>query len=166
MSPQKRPLGEADMFTVSRRRGFSLIELVIVVVILGIIGAIAIPRMSRGSEGAAESALKANLQALRGAIDLYAAEHQGTFPTAADFEDQMLLFTDASGGTSTTKTGDFIYGPYLRSVPPLPVGTNQGNAGVAAADGAGVGWLYNETTGTIVSNTGTEGNGTTQWNAF
>ncbi len=159
-------MGELQMMSRARRRGFSLIELVIVVVILGIIGAIAIPRMSRGSEGAAESALKANLQALRGAIDLYAAEHQGAYPSVGDFVDQLTLYSDASGATSATKTGDFIYGPYLRSIPPLPVGTNQGNSGVAAADGAGVGWLYNETAGTIVSNTGTEGNGTTQWNAF
>jgi general secretion pathway protein G len=154
------------MVRTTRRRGFSLIELVIVVVILGIIGAIAIPRMSRGSEGAAESALKANLQALRGAIDLYAAEHQGTFPTAADFADQLTLYTDASGATSATKTGDFIYGPYLRAIPPLPVGTNQGNTDVAAAAGADVGWIYTEADGTIVSNTGTEGNGSKQWNEF
>lgn len=154
------------MKSMTRRRGFSLIELVIVVVILGIIGAIAIPRMSRGSEGAAESALKANLQALRGAIDLYAAEHQGAFPEVGTFSDQLTLYSDATGATNATKTGNYIYGPYLRSIPPLPVGTNQGNTGVAAADGTGVGWLYNETAGTIVSNTGTEGNGTTQWNAF
>lgn len=154
------------MVRTKRQRGFSLIELVIVVVILGIIGAIAIPRMSRGSEGAAESALKANLQALRGAIDLYAAEHQGSYPATGDFADQLTMYTDAAGTTSATKTGDFIYGPYLRAIPPLPVGTNQGNTDVAAAPGAAVGWIYDETQGTIVSNTGTEGNGSTQWNEF
>lgn len=150
------------------RRGFSLIELVIVVVILGIIGAIAIPRMSRGSEGAAESALKANLAALRGAIELFAAEHQGAYPTEADFADQLLLYTDSTGATSATKTGDFVYGPYLRSIPPLPVGANQGDNGVAAADAAGIGWIYNETTGAISSNTAnTEVNGAgTPWNQF
>lgn len=152
----------------ARRRGFSLIELVIVVVILGIIGAIAIPRMSRGAEGAGESALKANLQALRAAIDLYAAEHGGTFPAVATFEDKMLMFSDSSGATSATKTGDFIYGPYLRALPPLPVGANQGDSDVAAADAAGVGWIYNETTGAIRSNTAdTEVNGANvAWNTF
>ncbi|MGP1272665.1 MAG: prepilin-type N-terminal cleavage/methylation domain-containing protein [Phycisphaerales bacterium] len=156
------------MIMQSRRRAFSLIELVIVVVILGIIGAIAIPRMSRGSEGAAESALKANLAALRGAIELYAAEHQGAYPTVADFSDQLLLYTDPTGATSATKTGDFVYGPYLRAIPPLPVGDNQGNTGVAAADATGVGWIYNETTGAISANTAnTEVNGAgTPWNQF
>lgn len=160
--------GDEPLKKNQHRRGFSLIELVIVVVILGIIGAIAIPRMSRGSEGASESALKANLQALRGAIDLYAAEHGGTFPATGTFDDQLLLYTDATGATSATKTGNFIYGPYLRSIPPLPVGANQGNNGVAAADGAGVGWIYDDATGSIVSNTTAgETNGAgTPWGDF
>ena len=62
------------------RRGFSLIELVIVVVIIGIIAAIAIPRMSRGTAGAADSALGGNLNVLRNAIELFATEHGGKFP--------------------------------------------------------------------------------------
>lgn len=150
------------------RRGFSLIELVIVVVILGIIGAVAIPRMSRGAEGAAESALVSNLATLRGAIELYAAEHGGTFPTVADFDDQMLLYSDATGATNATKTGAYMYGPYLRAIPPLPVGTRQGENGVAAADAATVGWLYTASTGTITANcTDAEVNGAgKQWNDF
>ncbi|MEM8756330.1 MAG: prepilin-type N-terminal cleavage/methylation domain-containing protein [Planctomycetota bacterium] len=152
----------------SNRRGFSLIELVIVVVILGIIGAIAIPRMSRGAEGASESALRTNLQALRSAIELYAAEHGGAYPSVANFEDQMLLFSDHTGATNATNTGDYIYGPYLRAIPPLPVGANRGDSGVAAADGAGVGWIYNATTGAIQANTeNTEVNGAgVPWNSF
>ena len=133
-------------------RGFSLIELVIVVVILGIIGAIAIPRMSRGAEGAKDSALISDLAVLRSAIDLYQTEHEGTFPTVADIADQLTQYTDIAGNTSATKTGVFIYGPYLRSVPALKVGTNRGNAGIAAADAAGVGWIYNATTGEISAN--------------
>jgi len=60
------------------RRGFGLIELVIVVVIIGIIAAIAIPRMSRGSQGAADSALAGNLSVLRNAVDLYQTEASHT----------------------------------------------------------------------------------------
>lgn len=154
--------------SIHSRRAFSLIELVIVVVILGIIGAVAIPRMSRGAEGAAESALVSNLATLRGAIELYAAEHGGTFPSEASFSDELLLYTNASGGTSATKTGAFIYGPYLRAVPALPVGTKQGNTGIAAADAAGVGWIYDETTGAISANCAdSEVNGSgRQWNEF
>ncbi|MFN7021807.1 MAG: prepilin-type N-terminal cleavage/methylation domain-containing protein [Phycisphaerales bacterium] len=142
------------MFSIARRqsRAFSLIELVIVVVIIGIIAAIAIPRMSRGATGANDNALSGNLSVLRKAIDLYQAEH-AAFPTAAEVVAQLTQYTDQSGATSATRTGAFIYGPYLRAIPPLTVGAKKGSTGIAAADGAGVGWIYSETEGTIRSNT-------------
>lgn len=137
----------------TRYAGFSLIELVIVVVIIGIIGAIAIPRMSRGAEGANDSALTANLTVLRNAIDLYATEHGGTYPAAATITAQLTQYTDINGNTSATKTGAYIYGPYLRSVPALPVGSKKGSTNIAAADAAGVGWIYTASTGAIAANT-------------
>ena len=141
-----------------RKRAFSLIELVIVVVIIGIVAAIAIPRMSRGSEGAAEAALIADLAVMRSAIDLYTTEHVGDFPTsAASFEDQMVIFTDLAGGTSASQGSGFIYGPYLRAIPPLPVGAQQGQTAIKPppADGTpGFGWVYDVSKGTIVANTG------------
>lgn len=137
----------------TRLAGFSLIELVIVVVIIGIIGAIAIPRMSRGAEGANDSALTANLTVLRNAIDLYATEHGGDYPASGTIANQLTQYTDASGGTSATKTGAYIYGPYLRSVPALPVGAEKGSTDIAAAAASGVGWIYNSSTGTINANT-------------
>lgn len=133
----------------SRRRGFSLLELVIVVVILGILGAIAIPRLSRGSAGAADSALVSNLAILRSAIDLFSAEHNGAFPTVANFSDQLLTFTDSEGTPNATKDSTYIYGPYLRSIPALPVGSEKGSTGVAAAPATGIGWEYDESLGTI-----------------
>jgi general secretion pathway protein G len=140
------------------RQGFSLIELVIVVVIIAIIGAIAVPRMSRGAQGAADSALHANIKVLKSAIDLYATEHNGTYPfPVTAFTDQLTMFTDDAGATSPTKTGNFIYGPYLRTVPSLPVGTKKGSAvvvdGSSGTPGtAAGGWFYNPTTGDIKAN--------------
>jgi prepilin-type N-terminal cleavage/methylation domain-containing protein len=136
-----------------RHTGFSLIELVIVVVIIAIIGAIAIPRMSRGAAGAADSALTGNLSVLRSAIDLYQTEHGGTFPSAASIDAQLTQYSDATGTTSSSKGGAFIYGPYIRKVPPLPVGGKKGQSGVATADGATVGWIYEESSGNIKANT-------------
>lgn len=134
-------------------KGFSLLELVVVVVIIGIIAAVAIPRMSRGSAGAADAALSGNLAVLRNAIDMYAAEHTGTFPTAANVADQLTKYTDSAGGTADTRDATHLYGPYVRKVPPLPVGAAKGNTGIADKTGTGVGWIYNATTGDITSNT-------------
>lgn len=143
----------------ARRQAFSLIELVIVIVIIGIIGAIAIPRMSRGAAGAADSALTANLAVLRNAIDLYAAEHGGDFPTLANMPTALTQFSNAAGDVVTAQDTDHIFGPYLRNVPPLPLGPNQGAVTFTAtadtpATDASPAWVYNAATGTITANTG------------
>ena len=149
------------------RRGFSLIELVIVVVIIGIIAAIAVPRMSRGSQGASDSALGANLTVLRNAIDLYQTEHQaypatgGTYNTATDLVRQLTKFTDANGGSNGNETKDAAhpYGPYLRKIPAMPVGSKKGNSTIkiAATENEAPGstaeaWIYYPTTGEIKAN--------------
>ena len=139
-----------------RARAFSLIELVIVVVIIGIIAAIAIPRLSRGSAGAADSALMGDLAVMRSSIDLYVTEHVGSYPALVTFENQMTLYTNAAGLANPVKGGAYIYGPYLRAIPPLPVGAQRGEFSVKAlpADGtAGFGWAYDATNGDIHANT-------------
>ena len=139
------------------RDGFSLLEVVIVVAIIAILAAIGIPRMSRGSKGANDSALSGDLAVLRNAIDLYAAEHGGSMPGVLTIVDQLTKYSNASGATSADKTGAYIYGPYIRKIPPLPVGTTRkGATGIAAADAAGIGWLYDVATGSITANTGTD----------
>ncbi len=140
--------------TTRNSRGFSLLELVIVVVILGIIAAIAIPRMSRGSEGAADGALKANLAVLRNAIDLFIAEHDGKIPAAGDITNALTQYSDKAGTAfSATKDTTHYFGPYVRSVPPLPVGAKKGKTGIDAADGAAIGWIYTAADGSIKANT-------------
>ncbi len=137
--------------------GFSLLEVVIVVAIIAILAAIGVPRMSRGARGATDSALSGDLAVLRNAIDLYSTEHTGAYPEAAKINEQLTQYTDASGGTQTTKDGTHLYGPYLRSVPPLPVGDNRkGQKKIAVADSNDVGWIYTYSTGDIRANTTTE----------
>lgn len=139
----------------TRRAGFSLIELVIVIAILGILAAVAVPRMSRGAAGATSSRLKSDLATMRSGLELYYAEHNNTYPAVADFANAMVTqFTDVEGNLNATKTGVFIYGPYLKEIPTIQVGAQRGNNGVAAADAAGIAWLYNATTGVITANTG------------
>jgi prepilin-type N-terminal cleavage/methylation domain-containing protein len=156
--------------TQTLRRGFSLIELVIVIVIIGIIAAIAIPRMSRGAEGAAESSLRANLAVLRNAIDLYHSEHEGDYPAATTFEAQMTKFSSLAGATNDASSSVYLYGPYLREIPPLPVkvpsGVNPKANGVAAATAATVGWIYNESTGVIRANSSIVGSNDAAYNTW
>lgn len=135
------------------RRGFSLLELVIVVAIIAILAAIGVPRMSRGSRGAGDAALGGDLATLRSAIDLYATEHVGVYPAADKIADQLTQYSNDTGTVNATKTTGFIYGPYVRAIPPLPVGAKRGKTGIAAADGADVGWIYDATDGTIHANT-------------
>lgn len=141
------------MFAIARKRSaFSLIELVIVVVIIGIIAAIAVPRMSRGAVGANESTLTGNLAVMRKALDLYAAEHNGTFPAVAVLATQLTSKTNADG----TTTGTPQYGPYIRVIPALNVGAAKGqSAFTATAGGTTAGWVYDSTAGTIIANTAT-----------
>jgi len=139
----------------ARRRGFSLLELVMVVVIIGVIGAIAIPRLSRGAGGAEESALARDLQVLRNAIDHYWAEHGSTYPTAAGIEGQLTRYSDLAGTTLGDKpdpSNGVIYGPYLRRLPPVPTGPNKGAMKVSHKAADGVGWIYDEKLGTIEAN--------------
>ena len=136
-----------------RRGGFSLLEVVIVVAIIAILAAIGIPRMSRGSRGANDSALSANLSVLRNAIDLYSAEHGGSFPTLASLTAALTQYSDVSGNTNADKTTTYIYGPYVRSIPPLPVGIRKGQTGFNTVDDATTGWIYDAAAGTVKANT-------------
>lgn len=151
-----------------RHQAFSLVELVIVVVIIGMISAIAVPRVTDAASGTRDAALRGNLATLRGAIDLYTAEHGGTWPgadgLAQSLIDQLAKKTDTNGNIGTTP-GLHIFGPYLRSgFPPLPLGTNSGGQGVIMTDVANLtaeiddvdettGWVYNYEIGKIIANT-------------
>jgi len=139
-----------------QEKGFTLLEVVLVVAILAVLATIGIPRLSRGSGGASDAAVEADTETLQKAIDLYAAEHHGQYPDTAGIADQLTQYSDMSGHTRAANDSTHIYGPYLRVVPPLPVGHRKGSNKIAAADAEGVGWIYAQTTGEIRANTGIE----------
>ena len=93
-------------FKRSLRRGFTLIEILIVVVILGILAAIVIPQFTNASQEAAESSVKSQLQTVRSQVELFRVRNNGNLPT--DFNDLM-----------TPPNGE---DPYLQKTPTLPTG--------------------------------------------
>jgi general secretion pathway protein G len=143
------------------KRGFTLVEILIVVVILGILAAIVVPQFTQASTEAKRNSLSSNLQSLRSQIELYKVQHNDNDPNLDDFAAQMMYTTDISGnvnGTSKARTGDYQYGPYLERVPPNPfsdTSTAQDIVDWGTAAGTG-GWEYNQTTGEIRANDSAE----------
>lgn len=127
------------------RAAFTLIELVIVIVIIGIIAAIAVPRMGNAAQNSRVSTAVSNLQALRKAVDLFTAEHEGRTPnydetnTRTDDPDSIAVrLTKGPGNDGVTG------GPYLAQIPFNPFA--QSNTIVMSknfdrASGAGA-WSY------------------------
>ena len=144
--------------TSCRRRGaFTLIEVLIVVIIMAVLAATIIPQFSSSTKDAKESSLKFNLHTMRAQVQRYKFDHNGSAPTAANFEKQMTLTSDATGATVTTPDATHPFGPYVAS---LPANSFSGKKGVTtctgkpAAEVAGdFGWQYDEATGQVYPNT-------------
>ena len=68
---------------LSKRSGFTLIEIILVVVIIGILAGIAIPRMGGQSAKAQKSAAKSNIAALSMAVQQYEMIN-GSYPSSLD----------------------------------------------------------------------------------
>jgi prepilin-type N-terminal cleavage/methylation domain-containing protein len=66
-----------------KRKGVTLIELLIVVLILAALSAIAIPRISQSATQAKSKACQTNIDILNSSIELYHAE-EGAYPTGGD----------------------------------------------------------------------------------
>ena len=101
------------------KRGFTLVEILIVVIILGILAAIVIPQFTSASQDARKNSLTSQLQTLRSQIELYKLQHLDQLPSqlvgGTPSWDQLINKTDNAGTTGTTSA--YPFGPYLQSAP-------------------------------------------------
>lgn len=67
-----------------KRKGFTLVELVIVIAILGILALYALPKYQGIIKEARSSEAKAQLGSVRSALGIYYAKNHGVFPTQLD----------------------------------------------------------------------------------
>jgi len=108
------------------KRGFTLVEILIVVVILGILAAIVIPQFSQASSEANENRLKADLQTLRSQLQLYKVQHNDVLPADAAAFVQAMTQKDAQG-----------YGPYMMKIPVNPFAPDKVDANGGTIDVGG-----------------------------
>jgi type II secretory pathway pseudopilin PulG len=129
------------------------------------------------TEDAKESALQTNLLAMRNAIELYYNQHTNVYPGAAKSDGtgtatvgeapaafllQLTQYTKENGAVSTTKVGDFKFGPYIKGVA-LPTNSFNNLNTVACDDNADItartsdnntGWKFYIKTGNLMANDG------------
>jgi prepilin-type N-terminal cleavage/methylation domain-containing protein len=126
-----------------QRKGFTLVELVIVIAILGILAAYAVPKYQGLVEQARSAEARAQLGTFRSALGIYYAKNHGVYPTANEVQDSTTkasqIFAEGvvptvevtkTDGTSVT----VISSNTVKTVTHVPVV-------VSDIDDAG-GWVY------------------------
>jgi len=138
---------------MSRRTGFTLVELVVVVMIIGLLVTIAAPKMLNVMGDATDNSVRMSLHAIRDAIENYATQNSGSYPP----DDDDVAFKAA--------LKSYLRGTFPKSL----VGTKTADVAMAdplAADDS-TGWMYNGTTGEFIINcTDMSDDGVTAYNEF
>ncbi len=130
------------------KKGFTLVEILIVVVILGILAAIVIPQFTSASESAKRSSVISQLHTIRSQLELAQIQHNGSYPdlvtsqwvplTTETEPDLAYTASDASGNEM---------GPYMQQAPVNPFSALNIPSTVAA-DNSGA-WEYDRQSGRI-----------------
>ncbi|TVQ31371.1 MAG: prepilin-type N-terminal cleavage/methylation domain-containing protein [Phycisphaeraceae bacterium] len=134
----------------SIRKGFTLVEILIVVVILGILAAIVVPQFTSASQEAIKGALNSQLQTINSQVELYRVQNAGVLPHN-DNDNPMLVPAEWNGW------GVLVEDDYLKSEPRngytrtrnIVANTFTVNPDT---DGTAAGWTYNNTTGQVAAN--------------
>jgi general secretion pathway protein G len=146
-------LVRSSVRTASRgRRGFTLVEILIVVIILGILAAIVIPQFTNASTEARQSNMASQDQTIKSQISLYMLQHNDTPPgggTSANLFTYLTEQTDANGNVSGASgfNATVSFGPYLPTAPVNPLTNTTAVVDIGTTAATSTGWYYNATTG-------------------
>lgn len=128
--------------TLRSRRGFTLVEIMIVVAIIGIIIAIAVPAFLRARENSRGTACQENLSKIDGAKESYAMEFRLANGAACDFP-QLINPNGAATGEG-----------YLKAQPQCPSGGAYFVASIGAPPQCTIGGNGNFTDHVVVGGAG------------
>jgi general secretion pathway protein G len=148
-----------NSYRTTVRRGFTLVEILIVVIILGILAAIVIPQFTNASQDARKNSLTSQLQTIRSQVELFKMQHLDKNPTglntagsiaSATAWAEMLVKTNSD----QTTTGTPQFGPYLQGAPVNPLNSSSKvlvvttDVTLGGASGAtDEGWIFNSANG-------------------
>jgi len=127
------------------KKGFTLIELMIVIAIIALLAAVALPKFSSASEAAKVANVQGNLANLRTALAINYAKHR-TYP---------ILGAAGIREAGTINPNSTFADYYSKStMPETPAGENVTSPSndVADATNTNGGWFYDDATGEIHAN--------------
>jgi len=90
------------------RKGFTLVEIMIVVAIIALLAAIAVPNLLTARRTANEAAAKATVRSLSTAAEVYSTSHSGAYPDTVALLTGFIASagnycTDAAGGATAVQ---------------------------------------------------------------
>jgi len=140
------------------KKGFTLVEILIVVVILGILAAIVVPQFTNASTEAKSSSLAADLQTIRSQLELYKIQHNDNLPDC-NSQDEFLACMTEKTYASGAAGGNL--GPYLPKMPKNPFVDDDGTSddiafetteSVTCPSDGSTGWWLNTANGNFFPN--------------